>query len=473
MSDIIGRIKKLFQKQIEDGIHTIDALAESGSNRQYFLIKTANKKFVACYGKNITENLLFIDIAKTFESGELQVPKILAVEKSKEIYIQSYNGGEDLLSFAKHNDWDNTTIELYQKSVHQLIDFRKAITVKTPKLKKINGVYNRTFVLHDLLYFKFYFLDYLKIDYNKGELMQAFESISKQFNTNYKTLIYRDFQARNILIQNQMPCFIDFQGAMAGPHVYDLVSLLWQAQAKMPEKVKQSLKADYFQYYNKNIDTSISEQTFEDEYKWCVLLRILQTLGAYGLKGLIENKGHFKNSIALALGNLKSIIKDFDFGQNINELFSLITKDDFISNFQQKERKTSALKINITSFSYKRGVPIDNSNNGGGFVFDMRGILNPGRFEPYKKLSGLDKSVQLFLEEKTKMPEFIEHIKKTITISIDNYIDRDFTDLMINFGCTGGQHRSVYAAEKITTFIKNEYGIIADIKHTNKDNWVK
>jgi aminoglycoside/choline kinase family phosphotransferase len=473
MSDIIGRIKKLFQKQIEDGIHTIDALAESGSNRQYFLIKTASKKFVACYGKNITENLLFIDIAKTAESKDLQVPKILAVEKSKEIYIQSYNGGEDLLGFAKYNDWDDITINLYQKSILLLIDFRNAIAVKTAKLKKINGVYNRIFVLHDLLYFKFYFLDYLKIDYNKGELMQAFESISKRFNSNYKTIIYRDFQARNILIQNQQPCFIDFQGAMAGPHVYDLVSLLWQAQAKMPEKVKQTLKTVYFQHYKKNIDATITEQAFEDEYKWCVLLRILQTLGAYGLKGLIENKSHFKNSIALALGNLKSIINDFDFGPNINTLFSHITKDHFIEVFQQKEKKTSALKISITSFSYKKGIPADNSNNGGGFVFDMRGILNPGRFEPYKKLSGLDKPVQLFLEEKTKIPEFIDHIKKTIAISIDNYIDRDFNDLMISFGCTGGQHRSVYAAEKIAAFIKNEYDIIADIKHMNKDNWVR
>jgi RNase adapter protein RapZ len=473
MSDIIGRIKKLFQKQIEDGIPTIEAIAESGSNRQYYLIKTTHKKFVACYGKNITENLLFIDIAKIAENSAIQVPKILAIEKSKEIYIQSYNGNEDLLSFAKQNEWDDKSMELYQKSILQLIDFRKAIAAKTPKLKKINGNYNRTFVLHDLFYFKFYFLDYLKIEYSKGELIHSFESIANQFSKNYKTLIYRDFQGRNILVQNELPCFIDFQGTMTGPHVYDLVSLIWQAQAKMPEKVKQTLKTVYFQHYKKIEDITISEQTFENEYKWCVLLRILQTLGAYGLKGLIENKSHFKNSIALALINLKSIIKGFDFGGSINELFSNITNDDFIATFQQKEKKTSALKINITSFSYKKGIPPDSSNNGGGFVFDMRGILNPGRFEPYKKLSGLDKAVQLFLEEKTKMPEFIEHIKKTITISIDNYIDRDFDSLMINYGCTGGQHRSVYAAEKMATYIKNEYGIIANVNHTNKDNWVK
>ena len=116
------------------------------------------------------------------------------------------------------------------------------------------------------------------------------------------------------------------------------------------------------------------------------------------------------------------------------------------------------LKIDIHSFSYKKGgIPKDSSGNGGGFAFDCRGILNPGRIDEYKAQTGKDKPVQDFLETKTEMPKFLDYIKNLISITIDDYVARNFEHLQINFGCTGGQHRSVYSAEKIAEFIREKY----------------
>ncbi len=470
---MLEAIQKLFQKHFKSSPSHLQAILGSGSNRNYYLLESENQKFIACYNQNRDENKLFIDLAKIANQAGVSVPKLIVVDKTNTLYIQSFEGDTDLLMKVKTEGWNENTIALYKKSIKELVAFRKAIDKKKSILKKINGSFNRTYVLHDLLYFKFYFLDYLKINYNKGELLALFEHITIQFEKKYTTLMYRDFQARNILIKDGTPTLIDFQGAMLGPHVYDLVSILWQAQAKMPTAIKTDLKAYYFELYTSGIYTESEQQNFEQSYQWNVLVRILQTLGAYGLKGLVEGKSHFKNSIALALENLKWVLLHFDFKMDLKSHFNAITEVDFMAQFTPQKIKVSPLKIEINSFSYKKGIPPDASENGGGFVFDMRGILNPGRYEAYKKQSGLDEAVMRFLESETKMPEFLDHIKKTIAITVHNYLERDFEHLMINFGCTGGQHRSVYAAEEIKAFLNSEYGLRADIKHTNQNNWVK
>ncbi len=473
MLDIEEGIKKLFHKHFNSSLKSIQAIQGSGSNRKYYVLETEDEKLMACFSENIDENKLFIELAKIASDKGLHVPRVLAIDKSKRMYIQSFEGDLDLLTEVKTQTWNTHTIALYKTALTELVDFRKAIGLKKSALKKINGSLNRTFILHDLLYFKFYFLDFLKINYNKGELLTLFEHIAKQFENKYPTLIYRDFQARNILINAGKLTLIDFQGAMPGPPTYDLVSLLWQAQAKMPHTIKSELKTYYFDLYKNTQAIDLDLQSFEQDYQWNVLVRILQTLGAYGLKGLVEDKSHFKNSIALALENLKWVLENFDFKINLKSHFAAITNPSFISQFETKVKKDAPLAIEINSFSYKKGIPVDVSGNGGGFVFDMRGILNPGRFEKYKQQSGLDQNVVTFLEHETKMPVFIAHVKKTIDIAIQDYIARDFAHLMINFGCTGGQHRSVYAAEKINAYIQSEYGLQTKLKHTNQENWVK
>ena len=217
--------------------------------------------------------------------------------------------------------------------------------------------------------------------------------------------------------------------------------------------------------------------TFVSQYNGYVLIRLLQVMGAYGFRGLFERKAHFLASIPLALRNLKFFIENKRIGiitPEFDRVLKLVVADEMVARFEPPQaNEQTPLVIQISSFSYKKGIPADESDNGGGFVFDMRGILNPGRFDEYKKLSGLDKPVQDFLEQRTKMNEFLNSVWDLIDITVEDYLKRDFKHLMINFGCTGGQHRSVYAAEQTARHLRNKYKVKVHLQHTNRENWVK
>jgi hypothetical protein len=217
--------------------------------------------------------------------------------------------------------------------------------------------------------------------------------------------------------------------------------------------------------------------TFVSQYNGYVLIRLLQVLGAYGFRGLFERKAHFLSSIPLALQNLKFFIEHKRVGiitPEFDRMLKLIGSDEIIERFTSVQANAETpLHITINSFSYKKGIPIDNSENGGGYVFDMRGILNPGRFDEYKQLSGQDKSVQDFLEQRTKMNTFLNSVWDLVDITVEDYIKRGFSNLMINFGCTGGQHRSVYAAEQTARHLRNKFKVPVTLTHTNKDNWFR
>jgi RNase adaptor protein for sRNA GlmZ degradation len=201
-------------------------------------------------------------------------------------------------------------------------------------------------------------------------------------------------------------------------------------------------------------------------------------LGAYGFRGLFERKAHFLTSIPLALNNLKWFISNKQFGINLAEferLLQLIVEDEVIHRFEPtKANYKTPLVVRINSFSYlKTGYPADETKNGGGFVFDCRGILNPGRIEEYKTQSGQDKEVKDYLEQETKMPDFLNNVYNIVDISVEEYIKRGFENLAVNFGCTGGQHRSVYAADALARHLKNKFGVKVELAHNNKENWVK
>jgi hypothetical protein len=225
------------------------------------------------------------------------------------------------------------------------------------------------------------------------------------------------------------------------------------------------------------LPNAIDRTLFVSQYNGYVLIRLLQVMGAYGFRGLFERKAHFLASIPLALRNLKFFIENKRIGivtPEFDRVLKLVVADEMIERFEPPQANADTpLLITINSFSYKKGIPADDSTNGGGFVFDMRGILNPGRFEEYKKQSGLDKPVQDFLEQRTKMNEFLNSVWDLIDITVEEYIRRGFDHLMINFGCTGGQHRSVYAAEQTARHLRNKYKVKTQLTHTNRGNWVK
>lgn len=270
--------------------------------------------------------------------------------------------------------------------------------------------------------------------------------------------------------------FIDYQGGMKGAPQYDTASLLWQAKANLSDDWKQRLLEDYMETFEKMIEQPIDKEVFRSQYNGYVLIRLLQVLGAYGFRGLFERKAHFLTSIPLALQNLKWFFTNQNIGIALPEfkkVLELCISDEVIEEFTPLQAKEETpLVVAVNSFSFiKTGYPADETKNGGGFVFDMRGILNPGRFDDYKHLSGLDKPVKDFLEQQTKMPDFLNSVYSIIDISVEDYIKRDFEHLSINFGCTGGQHRSVYAAEAIARHLKNKFKVKIELNHTNKENW--
>ena len=330
----------------------------------------------------------------------------------------------------------------------------------------------------DLLYFKYYFLDALRKPYDKQKLIDDFEALSNYLaHTEYKFFMFRDFQSRNIMVsEDNAVHFIDYQGGMKGAPQYDVASLLWQAKANLPDDWKLNLLEDYINSFETIVEETVDRDVFRSQYNGYVLIRLLQVLGAYGFRGLFERKAHFLTSIPLALQNLKWFINNQSIGIAVPEfkkVLELCISDEVIKEFTPMQATDNTpLVVTINSFSYiQTGYPKDETKNGGGFVFDMRGILNPGRFDDYKHLSGLDKPVKDFLEQQTKMPDFLNSVYSIIDISVEDYIKRGFDHLTINFGCTGGQHRSVYAAEAIARHLRNKFKVKINLEHTNKENW--
>ncbi len=481
MNQPIEEIKKLFAGFSKATITVIDKLPQAGSERHYYRLHTTEGNFIATDGANIKENETFIYFSKHFAEKKLRTAEVLAVSDDKSIYVQKDFGNTSLLDKLEQNGFNEEVYGLYKQSLEQLallqikghddLDYKKCLT---------NSSFGKEAIMADLLYFKYYFLDALRRPYDKQKLIKDFEALSNYLShTEYKFFMFRDFQSRNIMVDtNNEVHFIDYQGGMKGAPQYDVASLLWQAKANLPDDWKQRLLEDYMNAFENVTGESIDKDVFRSQYNGYVLIRLLQVLGAYGFRGLFERKAHFLTSIPLALQNLKWFVTNQNIGIALPEfkkVLEICIDEEVIKEFTPIQATTETpLVIDIRSFSFlQNGYPVDGTGNGGGFVFDMRGILNPGRFDEYKHLSGLDKPVKDFLEQRTKMPDFLNSLFSIVDISVEEYIKRGFEHLSINFGCTGGQHRSVYAAEALARHLRNKFKVKIELKHTNTENWRK
>jgi len=460
-------------------IQSIDKLPQAGSERHYYRLHTTEGNFIATHGANIKENETFIYFSKHFAEKKLRTAEVLAVSDDKSIYIQKDFGNTSLLDKLEQQDLSDEVYSLYKQSLEQLallqvkghegLDYKKCLT---------NSSFGKEAIMADLLYFKYYFLDALRRPYDKQKLIKDFEALSNYLShTEYKFFMFRDFQSRNIMVDEMSQVhFIDYQGGMKGAPQYDVASLLWQAKANLTDDWKKRLLDDYMNAFEQATGESIDKEVFRSQYNGYVLIRLLQVLGAYGFRGLFERKAHFLTSIPLALQNLQWFTSNQSIGIALPEfkkVLELCTSEEVIAEFTPVQATAETpLIVDIRSFSFiKNGYPADDTGNGGGFVFDMRGILNPGRFDAYKHLSGLDKPVKDFLEQRTKMPDFLNSMFSIIDISVEEYIKRGFEHLSINFGCTGGQHRSVYAAEALARHLRNKFKVKIVLSHTNTKNW--
>jgi hypothetical protein len=309
--------------------------------------------------------------------------------------------------------------------------------------------------------------------------MDDFEALSSYLTfTEFKFFMFRDFQSRNIMVKdNNHVYFIDYQGGMKGAPQYDVASIIWQARANLPDDWKQHLLRDYMNSFESVIGKPLDRPVFESQYNGYVLIRLLQVLGAYGFRGLFERKAQFLTSIPLALKNLRWFIENNSIGISVPEfrrVIEICVEDEVIERFTPVQaNETTPLTVKICSFSYRKGIPQDDSGNGGGFVFDCRGIDNPGRHDQYKTIHGRDRAVMEYLERQTRMEDFLNSVFDMVDISVEEYIKRGFDSLVVNFGCTGGQHRSVYAADALARHLKNKYKVKVNLCHTVQEekNW--
>lgn len=442
-------------------------ITQAGSPRKYFRFVKDNVSILGVYSENTLETETFIYFSQVFTDLKLNTPEVFKVSDDMKYYFIEDFGDDlllDLLLKSKSEKGiDSEITKLYKKSLTALvkmqveaefeIDFDKAYMFEK---------FDSQAILLDLNYFKYYFLNRSGITYNEKKLQEEFETFADSLYSNGPSLfMFRDFQARNILIKDGEPYFIDYQGGRLGAPEYDAASILYQAKANLPEKTRKQLRDYYFTELQKHI--SVDYDDFCDRFYKYVYLRILQTLGAYGFRGLIEHKQHFVESIPHALKNLKQLLKLHTFPKYLHEMSRVL---NLISETKIFENKLySSFTIQVLSFSYKKGMPIDNSGNGGGFVFDCRGIHNPGRYAEYKTKTGKDKDVIDFFKAHSDIDKFFGNVVSVVKPTIENYIERGFNSLMISFGCTGGQHRSVYCAEAMTKYIREYYGVDVVLKH--------
>ena len=453
---------KLFSSIGDTALKT-EIIAGSGSNRQYFRLTGKKNSVIGVYGKDIEENRAFISLSNHFSKHSINVPQVLAVSEDFHYYLTTDLGSTELFSRIK-DQWSSEVLDLLVKTIEALpkIQFEAGSTLN------YNVCYpQKEFDFHtvfwDLNYFKYEFLKPTGIEFDELQLETDFEhfaTILLSHRTN--TFMYRDFQSRNIMIKDNEPWFIDFQGGRKGPIYYDLASFVYQAKANFSDSLRSELIDAYIKSASKYTD--INRDDFLKTLSYFVLFRTLQTLGAYGFRGLVEHKAHFIQSIPFGINNLKGLLTSMDFSElpylkSVLEEVVVIYKEPFVNN-------TYKLVVRVCSFSYKKGIPMDYSGNGGGYVFDCRALHNPGRYEQYKDKTGLDKSVIDFIEDNGEMAVFLENVYALADSSVSRYMKRGFTNLMFSFGCTGGQHRSVYAAQHLAEHINSKFGVKVILEHT-------
>lgn len=464
-----------------------ERIAGGGSNREYYRITEASgHTLIGSIGTSNEENNTFIYLSKHFTEKGLPVPRILAVSEDGMAYLQSDLGNATLYDALKSGR-ENTEgygaddIRLLEKTI-RLLPQIQVLGAKELDFKQCypQEEMNEQNVMFDLNYFKYCFLKTTSLDFNESKLEESFCQLAKDLGNSVKPyFLYRDFQARNVMIDQEENLYlIDFQGGRRGPLQYDLVSFLWQASSHFNTELRQHLIDEYLSALKELED--VDEQAFRNSIPQWVLFRTLQVLGAYGFRGRYEQKKYFLDSIPAAIDNLREVLtyQNSCLYPYLNDVLKrLVSLPEFSRQVKEKKLVPSCskhdnkgqLKVRVFSFSYKKGIPADTSGNGGGYVFDCRATHNPGRYEPYKKLTGLDQPVIDFLENDGEIITFLDNIYKLADAHVERYMERGFTSMMFSFGCTGGQHRSVYSAQHLAEHINEKFGIEVSITHREQN----
>lgn len=466
------QLKDLYTQHYGVQPTSVQPLTAAGSGRRYYRLQAGGTALVGVVGESEEENRAFITLSHHLASVGIPVPRVVAVSDDRLRYLQTDLGNtslyDALAACRKSGEWDDTA--------HNLL----ADTMRTLARTQVEGdrgldysvcyptaSFDERAIMYDLNYFKYCFLKAVGVTFHENKLQDDLELMTTHLLTaEPKGLLYRDFQSRNVMVVEGKPYFIDFQGARYGAVHYDVASFLWQARAQYPVGLRQRLVDEYIKAlksYYPNIDI----EHFKDTLNLYVLFRTLQVLGAYGFRGYFERKELFLQSIPQAIDNLRELLAQ-GIASPYPHLQATLQAVCDLPRFQPADTRTH-LRVTVYSFSFKKGLPTDDSGNGGGYIFDCRATHNPGKYDEYKQLTGLDAPVKEFLEKDGEILSFLDHAYALVDSSVERYLERGFTNLQVSFGCTGGQHRSVYSAQAMAEHLQQKYNVEVLLIHRERN----
>ena len=475
----IDVLKKLFEEHFHAAPEHIQPLQGElgGSGRKIIRLSSQKHRAIGILYGVREENVAFLEFSKHFRRHGLPVPEIYAEDLEHGAYLEEDLGDTTLFEFLSKNRAGENIAPQVIEAYRQVVGILPRFQVEAARDLDYSVCYpcasfDRQSIAWDLNYFKYYFLRLAGISFNEqaleddfGRLMEFLLSAPRDY------FLYRDFQSRNVMLRNGQPFFVDYQGGRKGALQYDIASLLFDAKADLPPDVRQQLLDHYLDRLSSFLP--LDREAFLRHYYAYVYVRIMQALGAYGFRGFFERRAHFLQSVPYALKNIRWLLHHVRLPIALPALMDAFKGMLASEKLQGLASEADNLVVRIFSFSFHQGLPKDETGNGGGFVFDGRSLPNPGREERFKSLTGKDAPVIEFLNQQESVHQFLAGVLSLVDASIGEYQRRAFKNLMISFGCTGGQHRSVYLAEQLAKRLHGKNGITVTVRHVELEKQSK
>jgi len=472
-----ARLAELFAAHFGAPAVEAAALPAHGSERRLFRLKSADgRTAIGAENRDADENAAFLGFSRYFRGAGLPVPAIYAEDPAAGVYLHEDLGDTTLFDLLQRErgaapEVPASAAAVYTESVRLLARMQITAGTGVPyDLCYPHAAFDRRSMSWDLNYFKYYFLKLAHIPFHEQKLENDFDALCAWLlQAPADFFLYRDFQSRNIMVRGGRPWFIDYQGGRRGALPYDLASLLLDAKADLPFAFRDQLKAQYLAAALAL--TPLDAVQFEEFYRGFSLIRLLQAMGAYGYRGFYERKTHFLQSVPYAVRNLEHLLQEGPLPVALPALEAALQRIVASTALREIAPVPVGLGVRIESFAYAQGYPADASGHGGGFVFDCRALPNPGREARFAGLTGHDPAVAAWLEAHAEVPQFLFQVQTLLEPTLENYRQRHFTHLAVAFGCTGGQHRSVYCAEALARTLRGRPGLTVEVRHRESDRW--
>ena len=464
-------LKRLFEAHFHSPAQQAQPLQGElgGSGRKIIRLSNERATAIGILYSVREENRAFLEFSKHFRKLNLPVPQIYGEDLDHGAYLEEDLGDTTLFQFLSKNRHGEQIAAPVAEAYRQVVEVLPRFQVVAGRDLDYSLCYpissfDRQSVAWDLNYFKYYFLRLAGVSFNEQALENDFSRLSDfLMSAGRDYFMYRDFQSRNIMLREGQPFFVDYQGGRKGALQYDIASLLFDAKADLPPELREDLLNHYLEALGHYV--KIDREAFMRHYHAYVYVRLMQAMGAYGFRGFYERKTHFLQSVPYALKNLRWLLHHAELPIALPALMAAFRDLLASPKFQSPANEAESLAIRIFSFSFHREAPKDETGHGGGFVFDGRGLPNPGREERFRALTGKDAPVIEYLNQQESVHQFLAGVMSLVDVSVASYRKRGFKNLMVSFGCTGGQHRSVFLAEQLARHFRAMNGVEVAVRH--------